>query len=511
MKIAYFLDEYFWDGEARGIGGAGNVLLEQAKIISRIHEVVVVLPQNERGEINPEYLSRCKKAGLRCLYATYRTANSIQDIAIIEAGEHIEEIKEIALHEKIDFFHSAQLNISVELASRELGIPHLMNIYQLCNEEFVLNCMDIFPRYHSCDSWLYCSVWKQNLRVKTRCIRPSAPLPEIHRKKRVRNNESINILMLGGCEKRKNQLSAIQAIEICNRKDSHLSLTIAGNAIGRYAEECIEYVEKRGLQDTVRIIGFQSNIVPLLEESDCYLCASTEESFPSSIVEALTYDLTIISTPVAGVPELLVDGVNAYISKGYEGEEIAECLMECVSGYKDASVWELHKQAEMLWKENFSPDTIKKQLNDYYTDILNDFSKSSYRSANDRISYDDIRNVYDILSGTELQSEISDRYYYYTCLIHILETGNAYIWGAGNFGRIARLLSEKLFPKIRILAYVDKEKRGDYLGLPIISPEMIKSEDVSYVFLGFANGRDDAVKDLNGKGFKYNKDIWILP
>ncbi len=46
---------------SKGLGGAGNVLLEQAKLISTIHDVIVVIPCNVDGEMNPKYELRCKK------------------------------------------------------------------------------------------------------------------------------------------------------------------------------------------------------------------------------------------------------------------------------------------------------------------------------------------------------------------------------------------------------------------------------------------------------------------
>ena len=55
MKIAYFLDAN------SVIGGTGNVLLEQAKIMSTLHDVVVVIPLDRSGIMNSEYMLRCKK------------------------------------------------------------------------------------------------------------------------------------------------------------------------------------------------------------------------------------------------------------------------------------------------------------------------------------------------------------------------------------------------------------------------------------------------------------------
>lgn len=505
MKIAYFLDI------PKGLGGAGNVLLKQAKIMSSIHDVVVVIPFDEKGKVNPEYSLRCQNAYLRYVGLSYKTAFNLQYIDILAALENVKEIQKWAHEEQIDLFHSVQLNVAVELASRELGIPHLMNIYQLREEEFMFWCMDIFPKYHSSDSLLYCHIWEKNLGVQTCCIRPSSPLFDIHKKER-KGKQQLSIVMLGSLCERKNQMMAIYAVENCIKNGEDVKLTIAGDDASEYGRKCREYVEKNYLKNNIFIMGFLSNVEPLLIDNDCYLCTSKDESFPSSIVEAITYDLTIITTPVAGVPELLKDKENAYVSSGYTEQEIENSIMECILGYRNGSVWKLHDKAELLWKRNFSVDIVKKQLNNYYQNIINHYKKEHRKRLEEKISIHDVQKVLEKISEVgEVPWEIRSRCYYYACLEKILGVGNAYIWGAGRFGKFAKELLELLFPQIKLEAYIDRKRQGDYLGIPIISPSEINVENIDYIFLGFAIGREEVLEYLQGLGFQYNRHVWLLP
>lgn len=505
MKIAYFLDA------TSVIGGAGNVLLEQAKIMSSLHEIVIVIPLDRWGKMNPEYMHRCKKADIRYVGLVYTTTFCIQYIDIVKAWKDVEKIEEWARKEKIEFMHSCQLNISVELAARRIKIPHLMNIYQLRKEEFVFNKMDIFPKYHSCDSMLYCGVWKENLGVITRCIRPSAILKKIRKKERIKK-EKLNVLMLGGLQKRKNQLTAIQAVENCNKKGVKIVLTIVGDDTTEYAKECKEYVQKHQLEKVVFFSGFQSNITPFLLKHDCCLCTSKEESFPSSIVEAITYDLTIISTPVAGVPELLENETNAYITSDYTVEAVSSSIIKCFFDYSAHDVWRLHDGTEQLWEEHFSQDIIKKKLNTYYLDILDDYQIEKVLLKKNEISKKDILRVYDKLYAlSEEIPEVLERCYYYALLKNFLKGGSAYIWGAGRYGKYAKAILESLFPYINILAYIDKQRTGIYEGIPIVTPEKMKIGDIEYIFIGFVQGREEVIEYLEENGLIYNKEIWLLP
>lgn len=505
MKIAYFLDI------PKGLGGAGNVLLEQAKLMSAVYEVLVIIPCSANGEVNPEYERRCKKAHIRYRGMAYSTAYTIQNIDVLSAWKAMEDIRRMATDEKVDFFHSVQFNIGAELVSRELKIPHLMNSYSIRKEEFILAFMDIFPSYHSCDSRLYCELWAKGLNMKTRCIRPSAPLSCRKRKKERRKN-ALKILMLGGLCELKNQMLAIQAVELCKRNQMNVSLSIAGDDNLEYAKVCRRYLKENNLEDSVCILGFQSDIVPLLEEHDCYLCTSIKESFPSSIVESMTYDLTILSTPVAGVPELLKDEVNAYISSGYEAKDIADCIRRCFYAYQDGSIKAIHKQAEALWNENFSVPAVTKQLDEYYHHILSDFTKCPKRRFENKISGSVVKQVYMRLTHVGIEDEyILSKCCYYACLGEILKCGKAYIWGAGKYGKYAKQLLETVLQGIEIIAYIDRIKTGNYLGIPIVYPEQAELQKADYIFIAFDQGKEQAIADLEEKGFGYNRDIWLLP
>lgn len=505
MKIAYFVDD------APVIGGSGNVLLEQARIMSNIHEVVVVIPLNEKGEMNPEYPLRCRRANLRYVALKYATTFCIQFIDIVKAYKDAEDIEKWAFQEHVDFFHSSQLNISVEYVARRMNVPHLMNIYQLREEEFALKYMDIFPRYHSCDSLLYCSVWSKNLGIKSRCIRPSAPLKAIQKKERDLKNE-LRILMLGGFQERKNQMVAIQAVEYCNKNGRNIKLTIAGDDTSEYAWECKRYVQEKALDTYIFIIGFRSNVAPLLEDNDCFLCTSRQESFPSSIVEAMTYDLIIVSTPVAGVPELLKDGDNAYLSEGDEISDIVDSIERCYEDYKNGRAEKLRKKARELWAEQFSPNVIKERLEDYYQYILKDYSKEMKKAIPNRTLMSEVQATYDkIYEIGQAAPVVLRRCYYYTCLASVLEKGTAYVWGAGKYGKLAKELLERLYPDIKILAYIDKKSVSSYQGLPVIYPEKIDKKQADYCFIGLLREREQVIEHLQNKGFEYNKNAWLLP
>lgn len=505
MKIAYFLDVPV------GLGGAGNVLLEQASIMSQSHDVIVVIPCKKDGTINTEYQKRCEKAGLKNVGMYYRTAYTIQNIDMITVWNTMSVIQKFLLHEKIELVHSVQLNIAVELAARECGIPHLMNIYQLRKEEFAVQYMDIFPQYHSCDSMLYCKQWRERLTAESRCIRPAAPTEALRRKSKS-NLREWKILMLGSVCDRKNQMTAILAVRSCRQRGINIKLTMAGDDNSRYAHKCKTYIEENGLSDCIHMVGFKSDIIPLLEMNDIYLCTSTDESFPSSMVEAMTYDLTVISTPVAGVPELMQDKKNAYISKGFEAADVMESIIECIEGYSTGMINQIQENAVAVWKENFSREVIHARLEDYYSHMISACQMEKKKKLVDLEFRKEIEEIYCKIKQNGIEEDfVWQKSYYLNFLKKNLKSGKAYIWGAGKHGGIAKKLIEILLQNIKIAAFVDSQKTGEYLGVPIISPDEINLNEVEYVFLGFAAGRESVIESLEKQGLEYNNRIWVLP
>ena len=506
MKIAYFLDD------TKGLGGAGNLLLQQAVLMSEIHEVVVIVAMDENGGYCTEYVRRCEQHDLNYKRIIYRTGHNFKMVMTTDFQKIMKstvEIEEFAKKEQIMFFHSVQLNIAVEYVARKLKIPHLMDIYQLREEEFRLCPGDIFSHNHLCDSVLYSDRWKNQLAVRSRCIRPIALLDNM-KKKTAYGKEKIRILMLGDVCERKNQMTAIKAVERC-LSGNEIELNIAGNAEGQYAKECKAYVKEHDLKQFIVFYGFVSDIAPLLEKCDCLLCASVDESFPSSMVEALTYDLTIISTPVAGVPEIFIDEMNSFISRDFSIKSIEKSILKCLEYHESGKIYEIHKNAEKTWRDNFERELVKKQINLYYQDILNSnvFGELQPFYEMTKLAEQMKTLLYDI----ELQDKewIYERSLYYAIFIKFLSAEKVYIWGAGNFGKITFELLKKICPHMNIEAFIDTHKTGKYCGLPIIKPDYLSIDKNSLYCVSFVQGMEDAVCYLKNKGLEFNKQVWCMP
>ncbi len=100
-------------------------------------------------------------------------------------------------------------------------------------------------------------------------------------------------------------------------------------------------------------------------DSDIYIQASGYEGLPHVILEAINFNLSIISTPIGGTNEILLDGKNGWILKLKDAKapdefDLQEIIYELVDN-KTKSNNLIHNAKEYLI-ENFDED---KNLNKY--------------------------------------------------------------------------------------------------------------------------------------------------
>lgn len=505
MKIAYFLDS------AQCLGGTGTLMMQRAKLMSELYEVIVVIPCDENKICNPEYMPRCEKYGLNYRLIHYNTSSNFYNVDIIRAFESCIEIEKLVIDEKITFLHSVQLNVAVEIVSRKLNIPHLMDIYQMQKSEFKICPGDFFAHYHLCDSELYSEVWKNNLKINSKCIRPISPLKEICKKEKYPTDQ-FTIVMIGTVFERKNQLAAIKVIEKC-LLDYDVRLLIAGNKDSSYGEECEQYIRKNNLEENIFMLGFLSDVSSVLKQSDCILCASIDESFPSSIVEAVAYDLTVISTPVAGVPEVFKDNYNAFISRDFSEESIYHSVCECLDSYKNGTISRIYQNTHDTWKNNFDRKNIQERLDNYYKEIEEDMGKQ--KKLRKQIFFE-TKDMYSMFHKVyEIYPEVKKSFLYHCMIRKILENQEKYeiyIWGAGLYGNIAyELLNAMSLENVELVSFVDKMKEGTIHGVSIMKPEEMSLNKNSIVFISFFRNRTETVSLLEDKGLKLHENILIVP
>ncbi len=131
----------------------------------------------------------------------------------------------------------------------------------------------------------------------------------------------INLITVGRLAPWKNIDTIIDAMNLLRLADIKFHLFIVGS--GDLYDELNEKILNLNLDNYITLTG-QKNSLELKEyykKSHIYIQASGYEGLPHVLLEAINYELLVISTPIGGSNEILEDGKNGLILDLIEGKK----------------------------------------------------------------------------------------------------------------------------------------------------------------------------------------------
>ena len=146
-------------------------------------------------------------------------------------------------------------------------------------------------------------------------------------------DEEIALLLLGTVCERKGQQDLVLALEkIPEELFCKLKVFIVGDRPSPYSDKLKEIVANlpHNLQTRVKIIPETPDTARYYNCADIFVFTSRLESFPRVILEAMAYDLPIITTPVFGVKEQVQTGINAIVYEPGKVIELADAILSLV-------------------------------------------------------------------------------------------------------------------------------------------------------------------------------------
>ena len=148
-------------------------------------------------------------------------------------------------------------------------------------------------------------------------------------------------LCTGELNANKNQKSLIQLVPQLQKRIPNFQLWLAGN--GPLKEELEKEILQLGLQDSVKLLGYQPAIERYVRVSDVVLSASKREGLPFNIIEAMLAKRPVVASINRGHRELISDGENGFITN-----DQTEFVEDIVKLYQDKALYE--KIAEKAFK-----------------------------------------------------------------------------------------------------------------------------------------------------------------
>jgi glycosyltransferase involved in cell wall biosynthesis len=149
---------------------------------------------------------------------------------------------------------------------------------------------------------------------------PPAPVPAAPR-----------LVSIGRLCEQKGQLLLIEALAGLHAEGLAFDLVLVGDGELRPAVETA--IARGNLAGRVRIVGWADSaaITKLIDDSRALVLPSFAEGLPVVIMEAFARARPVLSTFVAGIPELVVPGRNGWLVPAGSVEDLAACLRQVLA------------------------------------------------------------------------------------------------------------------------------------------------------------------------------------
>ena len=367
-------------------GGAAISFLEMISIISKEHNVYVLVPH--KNGFLPEKLDEMHIRYSNAHYFWWKISLSQNKVLavlqlvvykILNVWNGIEalRIKKLLIKESVNVIHSNSSVINFgALLSKHTGIPHVWHLREYGEEDFGLKRVVSEKKYQK-EMNEYAVAYiaiSHSIKEKFAEIVDTDKIRQIYNgvseifsyeKKFCQQSDKVKFLIAGNYCKEKGQIDVIRAaIELKGQGTEKFEVYLAGN--GDFAEPKA-MVAANGLGNIITFCGVVNDMVQLRKNVDVEIVASKCEAFGRVTVEAMRMSNPIIGTNAGGTPELISDGENGFLYEYGNYIQLAECMKRYIED--TTLVAKMGMSAYQGMKNRFTPEKNARNVLEVYKDI----------------------------------------------------------------------------------------------------------------------------------------------
>ena len=307
-----------------------------------------------------------------CWIATHIDSNKLHKVIKLVFGL----LKYMALLPWYDIVH---IHLSTSVSARRKYLFY--KLAQLCRKKVVihLHCgsqlsdiwnskyEDMFRNSNMCvvlsNSIRDMVVARTNKSDNIRVVYNPSPSGVVVPKSEERNKE---ILFAATLYREKGYLDLIEAFAKISVKYPDWKLVLAGNGS---QETGIGKAEQLRVGNRVEFLGWVKGADKdrAFRSASIFCLPSYAEGFPMAVLDAWAYGLPVVTTPVGGVPDIVVNGKNGLLFTPGNVNELAEKLALLIEDENLRN--KISKESLCLVDTTFNSDTIANQLASIYRDI----------------------------------------------------------------------------------------------------------------------------------------------
>lgn len=166
---------------------------------------------------------------------------------------------------------------------------------------------------------------------------------------------------VGRFDRSKNHSTIIKVIKKLVSIDDDFVFILCGKHVDK---ELVDYVKHNNLYENVKLLGYTSEVVKVLNTADCFYFPSITEGQPNALIEALIKGLPFVASNIAPILEVIP---SAFRSQTVDADDVEQAAYKLLEIKNSPTL-----QAEL----NISEWTIKKFDSDklftqFYDKLLN--------------------------------------------------------------------------------------------------------------------------------------------
>ena len=177
-------------------------------------------------------------------------------------------------------------------------------------------------------------------------------------------NNNIVFVAAGRLTSQKGFDLLIKAASRIDHLNNPYTILIAGK--GKEKNRLDGLIKDYKMEDKVRLIGFQENLLSILKSSDFVIMPSRQEGMPNVVMESMALGKPVLAANVNGVPELIDHDVNGYIFEPMKIDAIEDAMNYAIRHYKSPIVDNWGKKAKDHVRLNFTIEKMLDNLEEYF-------------------------------------------------------------------------------------------------------------------------------------------------
>lgn len=177
--------------------------------------------------------------------------------------------------------------------------------------------------------------------------------------------EKVLIGNTSALEAEKDYDTFVRTIDILVKRGLQVHAVIIGD--GSKAQELGQVVRDRGLDGDITFTGFRKDLVDILPCLDFFLMTSTLEGLGTSVLDAFSSGLVVVSTDAGGLPEMVVHESSGLLAPVGSADRLADQIERVM---RDPHLRARLKEGGRKAVERFSKENMARETLAVYQTVL---------------------------------------------------------------------------------------------------------------------------------------------